>query len=426
MQQTLTFNRSIMPSTESKMDISSFDLSLKAFDEKEYVQSFYHLLNYINPTFKEKYGNAEATEFYIPHGSIVVSVKIEDNQLKVAAPFLSLPEKGKIPMLRQMAVLNFNYLNMIQIKLKEDNKLFFEYACPIDLVEPYKIYDVLEDVCYTGDRFDDEFMTKFGAQRIYEPKVTQYDDVMVDNVYRTIQEACIEGLEAINYFEGARKYGYEWNIISCVIFKVLYYAQPQGQLMNDLNKAIQDLDRDNIPLADVVAEGKAIVERLKAMPKEELAKELYFTETFIPPKRRSVLKNIQDNFSKEFDKATNDLESGDYMNCCVRIVYEFYRLYFYNNVQDDVNNVVVRAMEKSSAKPWEEAAPILHEAVKKIMDGDLTIDDDEEEPTENATGFDMASYMSTFQQNMQNINIQEFAKNMQSTIMSIFGQKNKK
>jgi hypothetical protein len=425
MKQTLTFTRSIMPSTESKMDISSFDLSLEAFDKKEYVQSFYHLLNYINPTFREKYGNVEGTEFYIPHGSIIVSVKIKDDQLKIAVPFLSLPEKGKIPMLRQLAGLNFNYLNMIQIKLREDNRLFFEYACPIDLVEPYKIYDVLEDICYTGDRFDDEFMTKFGAQRIYEPRVSQYDDVLVDNVYQTIQASCTECLEAINYFEGARKYGYAWNIASCAIFKMLYYVHPQGQLMNDLNKAIRDLDRTDIPLADVAAEGKAVVERLKAMPKEELAKELYYTETFIPPKRRSVLKNIQENFSEEFNKATNDLESGSYMNCCVRIVYEFYRLYFYNNVQDDVNNVVVRAMEKSSAKSWEKAAPILHDAMSKIMDGDLSIEE-EEDTVDNAAGFDMAAYMNAFQQNMQNINMQEFAQNMQNTIISIFGQNTKK
>jgi hypothetical protein len=209
------------------MNISSFDLSLEAFDKKEYLQSFYYLLDYINPAFKEKYGNAEATEFYIPHGSIIVSIKIEDNQLKIAVPFLSLPEKGKIPMLRQVAVLNFSYLNIIQIKLKEGNKLFFEYACPVDLAEPYKIYDVLEDICYTGDRFDDEFMTKFGAQRIYEPKVTLYDDVLVENVYQTIQASCAECLEAINYFEGTRKYGYAWNIISCAIFKTLYYAHPQ-------------------------------------------------------------------------------------------------------------------------------------------------------------------------------------------------------
>jgi hypothetical protein len=194
-----------------------------------------------------------------------------------------------------------------------------------------------------------------------------------------------------------------------------------------MNKAIRDLDRSDIPLADVEAEGKAVVERLKAMPKEELAKELYFTETFIPSKRRSVLKNIQDNFSEEFDKATHDLESGNYMNCCVRIVYEFYRLYFYNNVQDDVNCIVVKAMEKSSAKPWEEAAPILHAAMSKIVDGDLAADDSkEEEVVDSVAGFDMSAYMSAFQQNIQNINIKEFAQNMQHTIMSIFGQNTKK
>ena len=72
-------------------------------------------------------------------------------------------------------------------------------------------------------------------------------------------------------------------------------------------------------------------------------------------------------------------------------------MYYYNNVQDDVNAVVVRALEKASAKPWDEAAPILHAAMDNIMEGELEPDDDDDEEGE----FDMSQMMQGMQQMMQ-------------------------
>ena len=99
------------------------------------------------------------------------------------------------------------------------------------------------------------------------------------------------------------------------------------------------------------------------------------------------------------------MESGDYMTVCIMITYKFYEMYYYNNLQDDVNAVVVKAMTKASAQPWETAAPILYEAMENIMEDELD-DDDDEESAEG--GFDLNQYM----QNVQNIQ-QQVMQNMQ-------------
>lgn len=132
MKQTLTFNLSTIASTESKIKVDYFDTSVEAFDNGEYLQSFYALLDYVNDEFREKYGNAKGTEFNIPHGSIVVNIKIENDWLLIHAPFLSLPEKNRIPLLRQVAGLNFNAMDLAQVELKKD-RLAFEYTCPLAL-----------------------------------------------------------------------------------------------------------------------------------------------------------------------------------------------------------------------------------------------------------------------------------------------------
>ena len=119
---------------------------------------------------------------------------------------------------------------------------------------------------------------------------------------------------------------------------------------------------------------------------------------FISPKRRSNLKNIQENFEGSYNRATQAFEARDYMTCCLMIVYKFYEMYHYNDVQDDVNAVVTQALQKTSAMPWDEAAEILHDAMENIMEGELDDDDDEELDFGDV---DMAQVAQNMQQAMQ-------------------------
>lgn len=421
MKQTLTFNPSTIASTASKLNVEAFDVSVEAFENQEYLKSFYALLDYINGDFRTKYGNVQGSEFNIPHGSIVVNIKLDDEKLTITAPFVALPEKGRIPVLRQVAGLNFNAMDLAMIFLKGD-QLYFEYSCPIQLINPYKIYYILEEICRTGDKYDDEFETKFDAKRIYEPKIQPYDDATLENIYNALQLSCKECLDAVKYFESSRKYGFVWNIIQTTLLKFMYFANPQGQLLNDMQKAIREMDREDIPLPEITAKGKAVVERLQKMTKGELAEDLYYAETFIPSKRRSNLQNIQENFEDCYKKVTSYLETGDNMTVCVMVTYKFYEMYYYNNLQDDVNNVVVKALQKSSALPWEQAAPILYQAMEAIMEDELDEEEDDDED-DSAGGFDMSAYMQNVQamqqQVMQNMQQAMQGNNMQDYLQQV-------
>ena len=126
------------------------------------------------------------------------------------------------------------------------------------------------------------------------------------------------------------------------------------------------------------------------------------------------------------------MESGDFIVCCLLIINKFYELYYYNNVQNDVNAVVVKAMKATSAMSWEEAAPILYEAMDNIMEGELDVDDDEEGET---MGFDMSQLQQMqqemMQQAMQNIDMEQIQKmqqlameNMQKMMAGMYGNNN--
>ena len=375
MKQTPAFHISVVAPVSGLPVANTFEESLETFENKEYLVSFHQLLYFIDPELRSRHGNEEGTEFHIPHGSIVIHIRIENEHLTIDAPFLSVPEKGRVPLLRQIAGLNLNMLDLAQIVLNAD-KLHFEYRCPVSLMHPGKIYAVFQEICRTGDRYDDEFAAKFGAQRIYEPRIVPYSAALTDTVYEVVQNSCDDCLRAVEYFENGRKYGYAWHITAITLLKILYYARPQGQLANDLNKALEALDREDIPLPEIVSQGKSVIWDLKNRSKETLARDLYFVETFISDKRKANLSNIQENFEESFQNASAALEQGNYMDCCIFIIYQFYSLYRYNDVPMDIDGFVVKALETTSEKPWKEAAPVLFAAMRKIMEGDLETADE--------------------------------------------------
>lgn len=428
MKQTFTYYEPLIASTASKMDVEAFDKSMEQFNDHSYREAFLTLLDYINPELRKRYGNPEQTRFSVPHGSIVVNLELtSDDRLEITAPFVSLPEKGRIPLLRQVASLNTNVLDLACIAM-EDGKFFFRYDCPMALTHPGKIYDLLYDICTTGDRYDDEFASKFGAARIHEPQVTPYDEATITRIYDNLQQLCRECLDGVKFFEADRKSGYCWNLMSTTLYQIFYFAQPQGELLNNLDKAIREIDRNDIPQAEVLARGKETIQKLQALTREQLAESLYFVETFVSDKRRSNLKNIQDNFEQTFDNASTYLKGDDARACTVIVTNKLYEMYYYNNVQDDINHVVTKALKASSALPWDEAGPILHEAMEKIMDDEL--DDDEEDATllTNALeGVDMQALqqaaMAQMQQAMQGVDMEAYMKNMQEMMSSMLGGK---
>ena len=58
MKQTLSFHSPIIASTQSKVDVEAFEKSTDAFEKGEHLQSFYLLLDYIDPELRSKFGNA--------------------------------------------------------------------------------------------------------------------------------------------------------------------------------------------------------------------------------------------------------------------------------------------------------------------------------------------------------------------------------
>ena len=384
MKLTHAYVAPIIDSTQSKVNMEAWTQSIDRYNEGHPLEAFHLLLDHLNPEFRHKYGNADGTEFRLPHGSILVHVRIHDGRFTIHTDFLELPTKSRVAMLRQIADLNLNYLMLARFH-KEGDHITMEYECPLTQCHPHKIYFLLRNICHIGDRYDDEFCTKFGARRSYEPHVTPYPPEEMQRILAAIHTTCRETLAAVKEYETERKYGYAWNLLDTALYKLSYFAHPQGQLTNELNKAVDDMDRE-LPLSDLLAQCKAFLTKVDTTPDDQLAADLYFVDQLVSTRQRSSLANVQENMKEVYREATEAIEAENYERSTVRMLYKFYEMYFYNDVQDDINALVAEALRQSGGKSMEEASGILYTALEKLMEDDFAPEEEEQASPTTDTG----------------------------------------
>ncbi len=371
MNVTPKFFKSLLDSRDTTVNIQQWEKVLQLYKEGRYKDVIYGILDYVDPAIMQKRGNADKTVFNIPHGSAVVNIDITNDQLNIQVPFLRLPtDGGQIPLLRQVTQINFTPLDLAQIKLQED-LLTFHYECPIELAEPYKIYEVFREICTYADYYDDLFISDFGASWIQEPVTEKYDATTLDKVWNNVQFLLNESLKYVDYFERHRQPLLALDVMIITLKKIEYYVAPQGLLRSKIEATVRFMEQ-NIPPTDRLAKGKKFINELINFNRKDFDKDIYKIEVFVPYKYNSSMDNIKQNFEFSYKNAKTEIDRGDHVGACLSLQFAFFNLFYYNDVRDDLSHFVSEAMIKTSNMPWNEASKILYDTMDGVMKGNIT------------------------------------------------------
>ena len=191
-------------------------------------------------------------------------------------------------MLRRIAEMNINNLMLARF-VKSGDYLKMEYSCPLTDTHPHKIHAIIHNICLIGDKYDDELCTRFNAERCYTPKVTPFTPDEVDTVYDALHTIGQLALNAAADYSSQRRYVYAWTILSGAIHQFTFIANPQGQLINEIEKAIESMN-DERPIEELVSRGTSFLKKLLSMPKEKLAEDLYTVEMMVSIKPNAPLR----------------------------------------------------------------------------------------------------------------------------------------
>lgn len=371
MQTNLSFQRTMAGSLKSNIDVAIWDKVISQYENGNYTDAIRDCINYVDPSIEKKFANADKTEYYVPHGSVIVHLKITDSEFMVEAPFLTIDGAKQVPILRQVAQLNFTPLSVSRIELQGD-QLYFKFRCPLNVAEPYKIYDVLREICINADNYDDEFISKFGAKRIQEPKIYAYTSEQKAAAWTTIQQYIKEAFEAYEQLENKRLTSYLWDVLVITLLKIDYFCAPQGTLRNEIEKTIVYLNSKD-DYYQRLSGGKEYLKKLQNYEQAKFENDLYKIDVFVPYKFRTNLESIRNILKYAYETAEKEIKAMDYIGATCTLEYGILNLFYSNNVEDSIAEVLTKAMEEASAKPMQQASGILFDAVKKISTTDTFV-----------------------------------------------------
>jgi hypothetical protein len=397
MDKSSTYFPPINTKKSSTRQDEKWDGAVALFSNKQYDKVVPALLDYVGNHLS---GKKKGDTYEIPHGSVVVSITQTTDELLVKCPFLNIENAKKVPMMRKLAELRMYPLNLTNIVL-DDHLVYFSFSCPISLCEPYKIYAVLREICYYADSYDDEFIEKFGAAHIQEPKTTSFSENSKQEAYDNYLKILDDGLQRFGHYMEKRHGNNAWYTLNITLKKIEFHAEPQGYLRTLLEKAVDGLFDGRLPFHDRLQNGKSALEKLKELPKNQFMADLYQIETFIPYKYSGKKENIRENWQENYEEAQEMIANSRFEDATNLLKSCFYNLFYYNLVSEEISKPITDALAQASGLAWNQSAPILLKGMQAIME-DVFMDADYGMDLSKLMGEQMQQSMAAMQEIMAN------------------------
>lgn len=364
MNTTPKFHPTLWGTMQSCMNIPAWTVSSEAWKEGRYLDSFFALLDYINPSIRKMYGNAEQNKFQIPHGSVIVNISINHDSILITSDFVNISGAQRVPLLRKAAELNFHPLNLAQIRMSGDN-LCFTYNSTLDTSEPYKMFFVLREICKTADRYDDDFREKFQSKNLVEPEVVYCTDKEAEQAVAITREIVNDTLAFATYFDSLRAYNQTLDILNIGLKRIDFAVQPKGFLKNEIERVQNDMAKTETSVVDRNNYARALLVKILQMQKEDVVKSLYKTQVFVPDKQNASVDGVRHFLNPYATNAQKYLSDRHDLMAVLECLFGFYTLLYGHYVDKQVSDEITDAMASASQKSWTEAASILVPVIVK-------------------------------------------------------------
>ncbi|QCX37226.1 hypothetical protein FF125_01755 [Aureibaculum algae] len=366
------FKRPLKDSNDPKTNVSYWDKALDAFDEKKYNESLTHTLNYMNSTLLEGVNTSGDFSIERGQGSALIHLEVTDNIFKIKAPFLKITEgTNKIALLRKVGEVNFSPLTLAQIHLKDDT-LWFGYEMPLSLCQPFKVYDVLRDVCVYADDYDDEFVEKYKASFYQDSKTTPLTPENQEKAWQQIEDILKDYVNYSAFFKEKRWDNFQWDIILISILKLSNMPYVHGTLRTKLQEYVNNMLNGDIDFQFRIDKGTNFMKKLCAMTKEDILKNVYNADALVSLKYRSSTEIVQDNMKNRENIVTNYVKDNDHFSLSYYLQFSFLHLVYSYNLEEDQLNAIYDVLEKVSGLEPDAASPKLLDTYNALLNGTAT------------------------------------------------------
>lgn len=275
----------------------------KEFQQKDYLNSYESFFKYLkddgveNVTYTRE---GDTIKFELLQGSKIVHGYI--NSEKVCAE-ADIAEYDKLSVAFMRRLMELNYTLFYSRFAMKDNKVVILSDSTVPAAPPRKLYYAWKELATRADKQDDMLTDDFiMLKSIGNTHVEQLSENEKEVKYTYFKKWLDETLKLVNElnedaFSGANSY----LLLNCA-YKIDYLIAPEGTLMHEFEKLSWDyFARDNKPYTEKNRNMKKALEKIAAIPKEEVLSDLYRTKSTFgianPAPHATIVDLIKNNIN---------------------------------------------------------------------------------------------------------------------------------
>jgi len=348
-----------------------WEIAEEKFDNKEYKEAIIAVINYINRDILKKIDKKDDIKISQMHGSIEINIDITNSEFRLYIPFLKIDKNTNVvALLRRVEEVNFSYFDLAYIELNED-KLEISYSAPLDLCKPIKIYNLIKDVTFLADEYANEFIKKYNAKFLKEPKVKHLTQKEQEEVYREIKRVIKEYKDYSLYFKEKQKDAYCWDIGVISLLKLSNMPYLNGYLQYDIIKSIRVMYDGDLDFDYRILKAKEQIDEIANLSKEELLSNLYHTELFTSMLFFSSEDIIKDRLEKSIETLQKYEKDANYFAISYYLQTVFLKLIYNYNLSSVYKREIENCLVKISGKKPKEASSKLIKLFNKLYNKEL-------------------------------------------------------
>ena len=257
--------------------LSYWTKSLDDFAQKRYLDAFNNLLLYmLDPKINNVTINRNAYEldFELVQGSKIIRGKANDKTF-VAETKIAQFDKLSVSFLRKL--MNLNFVHQYSRFAIKENIIYLKIDSNTIDASPNKVYFALKELALKSDKLDDFLVSEFESLHPIDcGHIIEISNELKEVKYKYLNLWINDTLNKVYELNEDRMSGGISYMILCLLFRIDYLIQPQGNLFEDIDRINSIYNaKDN---KTTLEKNRLMIEELRKLvhkSKEEIFKDLY-------------------------------------------------------------------------------------------------------------------------------------------------------
>lgn len=326
--------------------------------------------------------------FSFTQGSSKVTAQIADGVCTVTVPMVRLPAGGGVAALRYLLTRLNGSGQMFQARLRGDD-VALEFSEKLAGLHPQKLIEVLRRMPPRADQHDDWMIGQFGVTPLERGTITALDD---DEAARAEQLWRIHWSETEELLKEALRKRSGWFLNEATAYAIhrIRFALPlAGTLLPQLMEMANIFNDSDVDARKRETTLTKCIKEMKAITAEQLRAQCGHVEYAITPHTEGTPARFASFFGpgNYLDSIEKFRAQGQSMDATMSLVATYYYLLATHSWPPEIAEELKRGLAMASGKPWREAANVMLEHAKELVENycDDEDDDDSEAPDDETT-----------------------------------------